>query len=88
MRAGPHPSRILASQMQVDRYRSNEDRPGALEVDLVEHNGGTIGGHYACQRSVVDVGTGWSARRAVLGKSQAVVLDALTDPCSVRVSPE
>ena len=79
MRAGPHPSRILKSQVQVDRYRWNEDRPGALEVDLVEHNGGSTGGHYACTLSVVDVVSGWSARKAVMGKSQAVVLEALED---------
>ena len=76
MRSAPHPNRILASQVQVDRYRWNEDRPGALEVDLVEHNGGSTGGHYACTLSVVDVVSGWSARRAVMGKSQAVVGEA------------
>ncbi len=80
IRAGPHPSRILKSQVQVDRYRWNEDRPGALEVDLVEHNGGSTGGHYACTLSVVDVVSGWSARRAVMGKSQAVVFEALECP--------
>jgi transposase InsO family protein len=76
-RSGPHPSRVVQSQVQVDRYRWNEGRPGALEVDLVEHNGRSTGGHYACTLSVVDVVTGWSARRAVMGKSQAVVLQAL-----------
>jgi hypothetical protein len=77
MRAGPHPSRILKSQVQVDRYRWNEDRPGALEVDLVEHNGGSTGGHYACTLSVVDVVSGWSARKgAVL--VQGVDLDEFT----------
>lgn len=76
MRSAPHPNRILASQVQVDRYRWNEDRPGALEVDLVEHNGGSTGGHYACTLSIVDVVSGWSARRAVMGKSQAAVGEA------------
>jgi transposase InsO family protein len=76
LRSAPHPNRILASQVQVDRYRWNEDRPGALEVDLVEHNGGSTGGHYACTLSIVDVVSGWSARRAVMGKSQALVGEA------------
>lgn len=76
-RPRPHPSRLFQSEVQVDRYRWNEDRPGALEVDLVEHNGSSTGGHYACTLSVVDVVTGWSARRAVMGKSQAAVLEAL-----------
>lgn len=76
-RAGPHASKLLASHVPIDRYRWNEDRPGALEVDLVEHNGSSTGGHYACTLSIVDVVTGWTARRAVMGKSQAVVHEAL-----------
>lgn len=55
-------------------------------MDLVEHQGGTIGGHYACTLAVVDVVTGWNARMAVPGKSKAVVLGALAVTCSVRVS--
>ena len=76
-RSGPHPNRMLQVDVPVDRYRWNEDRPGALEVDLVEHNGGSSGGHYACTLSIVDVVSGWTARRAVMGKSQAAVLEAL-----------
>lgn len=79
VRSAPHPSRMLQSQVQVDRYRWNESRAGALEIDLVEHNGSSTGGHYVCTLSVVDVVTGWSARRAVMGKSQAVVLEALEE---------
>lgn len=73
----PHPSRLLKSQVPVDRYRWNEDRPGALEVDLVDHSGGLGRGHHAFTLSVVDVVSGWSRRRAVMGKSQAVVQEAL-----------
>jgi hypothetical protein len=61
----------------IGRYAWDETRPGALEVDLVEHNGGSSSGHYAATLSVVDVVSGWSRRRAVLGKSQAVVHEAL-----------
>jgi len=31
--SGPHPARLLKSQLPVDRYRSDENRSGALEVD-------------------------------------------------------
>lgn len=88
MSSGQHPSRLLKSQVPVDRFRWNEARAGALEVDLVEHSGGWGKGHHAFTLSVVDVVTGWSRRRAVMGKSQAVVVEALTEvlsdwPCAV-----
>lgn len=73
----PHPQRLLKTAVPIGRYAWDEGRPGALEVDLVEHNGGSSSGHYAATLSVVDIVSGWSRRRAVLGKSQAVVHEAL-----------
>jgi len=73
----PHPQRLLKTAVPTGRFAWDETRPGALEVDLVEHNGGSSSGHYAATLSVVDVVSGWSRRRAVLGKSQAVVHEAL-----------
>ena len=74
----PHqkPGSSLRSQIPVDRYAWNESRPGALEVDLVEHNGGSSLGHFAYTLTVVDV-TGYSHRRAVLGRGQAGVFREL-----------
>lgn len=71
----PHqkPGSRLRSEVPIDRYSWDEDRPGALEVDLVEHNGGSSLGHFAYTLSVVDVVTGYSRRRAVLGRGQAGV---------------
>jgi len=60
----------LQSQVPVERYQSGELRPGALEADLVEHNGGSSIGHFVYTLSVVDVATGYSRRRSVLGKGQ------------------
>jgi transposase InsO family protein len=78
LRSGQHPSRLLKSQVPVARYRWDEERPGALEVDLVDHSGGRHG-HHAYTLSVVDIVSAWSRRRAVMGKSQAVVHEALRD---------
>lgn len=72
-RLQPKPTTRLKAQVPIDRYTYKEDRPGALEVDLVEHNGGSSLGHFAYTLSVVDVVTGISRRRAVLGKGQAGV---------------
>ncbi|WP_459874571.1 DDE-type integrase/transposase/recombinase, partial [Calditerricola satsumensis] len=55
----------------------NESRPGALEIDLVEHNGGDSSGQFACTLSVTDMVTGYSRRQAILGKSQKAVFAAL-----------
>jgi len=74
--AGPHPNRVARSLVPVDKYVWDEERPGALEVDLVEHSDGRRG-HHAYTLSVVDVVSGWSRRKAVMGKSQAVVFEAL-----------
>lgn len=64
------PTSIIRSKIPVARYDWNESRPGALEIDLVEHNGGSSHGLFAYTLSVVDTVSGWSSRRAVLGKGQ------------------
>lgn len=66
----PKPGTLLRTEVPVARYEWDEDRPGALEIDLVEHNGGSTTGHYAYTLSVVDVVSTWSRRRAFLGRSQ------------------
>ncbi|KYH32203.1 hypothetical protein [Neomoorella mulderi] len=63
--------------MPIECYDWDENRPGALEVDLVEHNGGSSLGHFAYTITVVDVVTGYSRRRAILGRGQAAVFREL-----------
>ena len=72
----------LSSQIPVEIYRWDEMQPGALEIDLVEHNGGSSLGHFAYTLTVVDIVSGYSRRKAVLGKSQLVVLKALKEVLS------
>lgn len=67
----------LKKMVPIDTYRWDEQRPGALEVDLVEHNGGSSLGHFAYTLNVVDIVTGYSRRRAVLGKGQKVVFEEI-----------
>lgn len=68
----------LVSGVPIDRYAWDEGRPGALEVDLVEHGGGASHGHYAYTLSVVDIVSGWSRRQAVMGRGQKGVFEALS----------
>lgn len=70
---GRRPSTGLRAKIPVERYDWEENRPGALEIDLVEHNGGSSLGHFAYTLSVVDVVSGYSRRRAILGRGQAGV---------------
>lgn len=67
----------LKSEIPLGRYAWDEARPGALEIDLVEHNGGASLGHFAYTLTVVDAVSGWSRRRAMLGRSQVAVFEAL-----------
>jgi len=73
----PKPCSRLRSEIPVETYHWNETRPGALEVDLVEHNGGSSLGHFAYTLTVVDIVTGYSRRRAILGRGQTVVFREL-----------
>lgn len=50
--------------------------PGHFETDLVHHCGPTVSGEYAYTLQMIDVATGWSERRAVLGRSYRVMEDA------------
>jgi transposase InsO family protein len=68
--SSPRKKTHLETQVPIGCYGFGEMRPGALEADLVEHNGGSSLGHFAYTLSVVDVATGYSRRRSVLGRGQ------------------
>jgi hypothetical protein len=69
----------LYTQVPMETYRWDEMKPGALEIDLVEHNGGSSLGHFAYTLTVVDIVTGWNRRKSFLGRGQRVVLRALKE---------
>lgn len=50
-------------------FGRNADKPGYVEIDYVEHNGGNSKGGFANTGCYVDVHLGWLARSASLGKS-------------------
>jgi hypothetical protein len=52
-------------------------RPGNVQVDLVEHNGGISRGEYACSLVMTDPFSGWTEVRAVRNKAQVWVFEAL-----------
>jgi hypothetical protein len=51
--------------------------PGFAEVDLVAHSGDCGSGEFANSLKVTDIHTAWTETRAVLGRGQTAVRDAL-----------
>jgi transposase InsO family protein len=51
--------------------------PGHFEMDLVYHCGESASGEFIFTLQLIDVATGWSGRRAILGRSYVVMADAL-----------
>ena len=66
-------------QREIPAYCIARDiaAPGHLEMDLVHHCGATTEGEYVYTLQIVDVATGWSDCRAILGRSHVVMRDAL-----------
>ena len=63
--------------------------PGFTEIDLVSHSGNSACGDFCYSLNLTDIHTGWTEARAVLGKGQVGVRDALeqirqTLPFSLR----
>jgi hypothetical protein len=53
-------------------------QPGYFEVDLVHHCGNSATGLYIYSVQWIDVATGWSERRAVLGRGYEAMQDAFS----------
>ena len=75
-RKGPQRTRKLTQGIPMRRIPWNEQQPGHLETDLVHHCGPSASGEYVCTIQTIDVATGWSELRAVLGRSYLVMEDA------------
>ena len=82
----PQAHRRRKSQPPLNRYQKQiptrviprtMETPGHFEMDLVHHCGPQATGEYVYTLQLIDVATGWSGRRAILGRSYLVVADAL-----------
>lgn len=77
-RKGPQRTRKVTQGIPMKRIPWNEQEPGHFETDLVHHCGPSASGEYVCTIQMIDVATGWSERRAVLGRSYRVMEDAFS----------
>jgi len=83
-RRPPSRPKGLAQAIPMQRIPYNTTQPGHpsassgcnFEVDLVHHSGPDPSRQYVHSLQMVDVATGWSERRAALGRSWLVVSDA------------
>jgi hypothetical protein len=75
-RKKPRRGRSLVQNVPMLRLPWDLTEPGHFETDLVHHCGPTAAGEYLCTLQMIDVATGWSERRAVLGRSYLVMQDA------------
>jgi transposase InsO family protein len=75
-RQGPQSTPKLTQGIPMRRIPWNERQPGHFETDLVHHCGLKAFGEYVCTVQMIDVATGWSELRAVLGRSYLVMEDA------------
>lgn len=73
------PGLLLKHQIPVKTDSWDVRTPGFTEVDLVSHSGNSADGEFAHTLNVTDIHTSWTESRAVLGKGQTAVKEALNE---------
>ena len=75
---GTKPGTLLKRQIPIRTFAEwNDKQPGFTEIDLVQHDGGTNRGDFACTLNLTDVCTGWTELYATPNKAQVHVFHAL-----------
>jgi hypothetical protein len=75
-RRRPRPANSVLRDVPMGRIPWDVGVPGHFETDLVHHCGTSASGEYVHTMQMVDVATGWTETRAVLGRSYVVMEDA------------
>jgi hypothetical protein len=73
------PGSIIKKRIPVKTNQWDETIPGFIEADAVAHCGDTTEGQYVNTVNCVDIASGWTEQRAVWGKGQRAVLEAIRD---------
>ena len=74
-RSKPQPPSRLLRHVPMGRLSWAIASPGSFEADLVHHCGLVTAGEYVHTLQLVDIATGWSERVALLGRSQAAMVE-------------
>lgn len=73
------PGSLLKHHIPVKTDSWDVKSPGFTEVDLVSHSGNSADGEFAHSLNLTDIHTGWTESRALLGRSQVAVRQALEE---------
>ena len=73
------PGTLLKHHIPIKTDSWNVHSPGFTEIDLVSHSGNAASGEFLHSLNVTDIHCTWVETRAVMGKSQIAVLDAMKD---------
>jgi len=71
------PGSIIKKHIPVKTNQWDESVPGFLEADTVAHCGNSTAGQFVYTVNCVDIASGWTEQRAVWGKGQQGVLQAI-----------
>jgi hypothetical protein len=71
------PGSLLKKQVPIKLNQWDESRPGFIEADTVAHCGSSLSGQFAYTLNIVDIASQWTEQRALWGKGQRGVFDAL-----------
>jgi hypothetical protein len=73
------PGTLLKHHIPIKTDSWDVKTPGFTETDLVSHSGNSEKGEFIHSLNVTDIHTTWVESRAVMGKGQAGVLDAMKE---------
>lgn len=73
------PGSIIKKHIPVKTNQWDEKMPGFIEADTVAHCGNSTAGMYVFTVNCVDIATQWTEQRAVWGKGEKGVLNAIKD---------
>jgi hypothetical protein len=73
------PAKFFKTQIPVRLRDWNIDRPGYFEADTVSHCGDNASGPFMSTLTLVDIGTQWTACRALWGKNAHGMVNKLED---------
>lgn len=73
------PGVLLKQHIPVKTDRWDAKEPGFTEIDLVSHSGSSASGEFCHSLNLTDIYTTWTEARAVLGKGQQAVRQALDE---------
>lgn len=71
------PGTLIKKRIPIKTSQWNEKIPGFLEADTVAHCGPSVAGMFVYSVNIIDLATTWTEQRAVWGKGERGVINAI-----------